>query len=82
MSVKDSFYKVPKVVFLVIAKALKTEVLVIESQGERIISGVLRATGQLCYFCPPWELHYRQSTQAGTERKQQTGKAPHQAQVS
>ena len=52
MSVKDSFYKVPKVVFLVIAKALKTEVLVIESQGERLISGVLRATGQPLLLLP------------------------------
>lgn len=32
--------------------------------------------GSLCYFCPPWGLHYTASSQAGTERKEQRGKAP------
>lgn len=35
--------------------------------GKRIISGVLRATGQPLLLLPPWGLHYRESSQAGTE---------------
>ena len=50
----------------------------IESQGERIISGEWGDKGQqrsLCYFFPPWGC-ITESSQAGTGRKEQRDKAP------